>query len=105
MIAQQTAARGQQRARLHVIEVGFVLALVIAPLWVIVRPGTLLASWDVLPFQGSALPVFVWLLDKMTYVGLKCAMPLTFAYAIVTHRIFGLSFVFGRSLSPGTCLA
>ena len=98
LIAQQFTARRQQRTRLHVIEVGFVLALVIAPLWVIVRPGTLLASWDILPFQGSALPVFVWFLDKVVYVGLKCALPLTFAYAIVTHRIFGLSFVFGRSL-------
>ena len=74
------------------------LALILAPLWVIARPGTLMASWGFLPVQGSMLPVLVWLLDRMVYVGLKCALPLSFAYAIVAHRIFGLKSVSGRSL-------
>ena len=98
LLAQRSTARRQQRIRLHVIEIGFVLALVLAPMWVIVRPGTLMASWELLPVQGPGLPVLVWLLDHIVYVGMKCALPLTFAYAILTHRIFGLRFVFGRSL-------
>ena len=98
LLAQQSGARRQQRARLQVLEIGFLLALVFGPLWIIAKPGTLLASWDVLPVRGSSLPVLVWLLDHIFYAGLKCALPLSFAYAILTHRVFGLRFVFGQSL-------
>ncbi len=96
--AQRTVARRQQRTRLHVLEVGFLLALVIAPLWVIARPGTHLASWGFLPLQGPVLPVSVWFLDRMAYFALKCALPLSFAYAIMVHQIFGLRIILGRSL-------
>ncbi len=96
--AQQTVARRQQRVRLQVLAIGFLLALVIGPLWTIAKPGSLLASWSFLPVQGASLPVLVWLLDHIVYAGLKCALPLSFAYVILTQRIFGLRFVFGRSL-------
>ena len=98
LLAQSSVVRRQQRTRLHVLEVGFALGLVLAPLWVIARPGTHLASWGFLALEGPALPVLVWFLDRMVYVGLKCALPLSFVYAIATHRIFGLRFVFGRSI-------
>ena len=95
--------------RLQIIEVGFFLALILAPLWTITQPGTLLASWGLVPSTGSVLPVIVWLIDRIVQVGLKCALPLSFAYAIMAHRVFGLRFVFGRSLrymasAPGTYL-
>lgn len=96
--AQQSVARRQQRVRLQVLAIGFLLALVAGPLWIIVKPGSLLTSWGYLPVQGSSLPVMVWLLDHVVYAGLKCALPFSFAYAILTQRIFGLRFVFGRSL-------
>ena len=98
LLAQRSTARRQQRIRLHVIEIGFVLALVLAPLWVIAKPGSLMASWELLPVQGTGLPVLVWLLDHIVYVGMRCALPLTFAYAILTSRIFGFRFVFRKSL-------
>ena len=98
LLAQKSVARRQQRTRLHVLEVGFLLALILAPLWVISRPGTHLASWGLLELEGPALPVLVWFLDRMVYVLFKCALPLSFTYAIVAHRIFGLRFAFGRSL-------
>lgn len=109
LIAQRSVARRQQRMRLQIIEAGFFLALILAPLWTIVQPGTLLASWGLVPAAGPALPVIVWVLDRIVHVGLKCALPLSFAYAILAHRVFGLRFVFGRSLrylatTPGTYL-
>ena len=98
LLAPRSVTRRQQRTRLHVLEVGLALGLVLAPLWVIARPGTHLASWGFLALEGPALPVLVWLLDRMVYVILKCALPLSFAYAIATHRIFGLRFVFRKNL-------
>ena len=109
LIAQRFEARRQQRMRLQIVEAGFFLALILAPLWTIVQPGTLLALWGLVPATGPALPVIVWMLDRIIQVGLQCALPLSFAYAIVAHRVFGLRFVFGRSLrylatTPGTYL-
>ena len=109
LISQRSVARQQQRMRLQIIEAGFFVALIIAPLWTIAQPGTLLASWGLIPATGPALPVIVWIVDRIVQVGLKCALPLSFAYAILAHRVFGLRFVFGRSLrylatSPGTYL-
>ena len=109
LIAQRSVARRQQRMRLQIVEVGFYLALILAPLWMIVQPGTLLASWGLVPAAGPAVPVIVWMLDRIVHVGLECALPLSFAYAILAHRVFGLRFVFGRSLrylatTPGTYL-
>ncbi len=109
LIAQRSVARRQQRMRLQIIEAGFLLGLILAPLWTILKPGTLLASWGMVPAAGPALPVIVWMLDRIVHVGLQCALPLSFAYAILAHRVFGLRFVFGRSLrylatTPGTYL-
>jgi len=109
LIAQRSVARRQQRMRLQIIEAGFLLGLILAPLWTILKPGTLLASWGIVPAAGPALPVIVWILDRIVHVGLQCALPLSFAYAILAHRVFGLRFVFGRSLrylatTPGTYL-
>ena len=109
LIAQRSVARRQQRMRLQIIEAGFFLALILAPLWTIALPGTLLVSWGLVPAAGPPLPVIVWMLDRIVHVGLQCALPLSFAYAILAHRVFGLRFVFGRSLrylatTPGTYL-
>ena len=109
LIAQRSVARRQQRMRLQIVKVGFFLALILAPLWTITQPGTLLASWGLVPAAGPALPVIVWIVDRIVQIGLKCALPLSFAYAILAHRVFGLRFVFGRSLrylatTPGTYL-
>ena len=98
LIAQRSVARRQQRMRLQIVEAGFFLALILAPLWTITKPGTLLASWGLVPAAGPALPVIVWMLDRIVHVGLECALPLSFAYAILAHRVFGLRFVFSRSL-------
>ncbi|MCY3770710.1 MAG: PDZ domain-containing protein, partial [Gemmatimonadetes bacterium] len=98
LLAQGSIAHQQERMRLHVIEVGFLAALVLAPLWITTKPGTLLASWGLLPLQGPMLPATVWFLDSIIRIGLQCALPLSFAYAILAHRVFGLKFLFGRSL-------
>lgn len=98
LVTQHSVARRQHRKRLHVIEAGLLSALVLAPLWAIIQPGTLLVSWDLVPVQGATLPVLVWLLDRMVHTGLQCVLPLSFVYAIVAHRVFGLRFVFGRVL-------
>ena len=98
VLAQRGVARQQERMRLRVIEVGFLSALVLSPLWTITQPGTLLASWGFLPLQGPMLPATVWFLDSIVRIGLQCALPLSFAYAILAHRVFGLKFLFGRSL-------
>lgn len=98
LIAQRSVARHQQRARLHIIKAGFISALIVAPLWTITQPGTLLAGWDLIPIRGSALPVLVWLFDRIVHVGLQCGLPLAFVYTILAHRVFGLKFVFGRGL-------
>ncbi len=98
VLAQGAVARKQERMRLHVIEVGFLSALILSPLWTITQPGTLLASWGLLPLRGPMLPVIVWFLDSIIRIGLQCALPLSFAYAILAHRVFGLNFLFGRGL-------
>ena len=98
LVAQRSVASQQERKRLHVIEAGFLSALVLVPLWITTKPGTQLASWGFLPLQGPLLPVIVWVLDSVVRLGLQCVFPLAFAYAIVAHRVFGLKFVFGRSL-------
>ena len=98
LIAQRSVARHQQRTRLHIIKAGFISALILAPLWTITQPGTLLASWDLIPIGGPALPVLVWLFDRIIHVGLQCGLPLAFVYTILAHRVFGLKFVFGRGL-------
>ena len=98
LFCQRSAARRQQRMRLQLIVFGFALALVLAPLWIIALPGTLMAARGLLPIEGAKLPVLIWLIDRMVYVALKCALPMAFAYAIVAYRIFGLRIVIGRSL-------
>lgn len=98
VLAQGAVARQQERMRLRVIEAGFLSALVLSPLWTITQPGTLLASWGLLPLQGPMLPAIVWFLDSIIRVGLQCALPLSFAYGILAHRVFGLKFLFGRGL-------
>lgn len=98
LFTQQSVARRQQRKRLHILEVGLLSTLVLAPLWAVIQPGTLLASWDLVPVQGAALPVLIWLFDRIVHTGLQCVLPLSFVYAIVAHRVFGLRVVFGRVL-------
>ena len=98
LLAQRAIALRQQQMRLRVIETGFLLAFIIVPLWAITQPGTLLASSGLLPIQGPMLPVFVWFVDRIINIGFLCALPLSFAYAILAHRVFGLRFVFGKSL-------
>ncbi len=98
MIAQRSVARHQQRTRLHIIKAGFISALILAPVWTITQPGTLLASWDLIPIRGAALPVLVWLFDRIIHVVLQCGLPLAFVYTILAHRVFGLKFVFGSGL-------
>ena len=98
LLAQRSAARRQQRLRLHVIEIGCLSALIIAPMWAIIQPGTQLAVSEYIPIQGWGLPLIVWFLDSIVRVGLQCALPLSFAYAILAYRVFGLRFAFGKSL-------
>ena len=98
LLAQRSVARRQQYTRLEFINVGFVSAFILAPVWTIVQPGTFMATWVVVPLQGAFLPLLVWLLDHIVLVGLKCILPLSFAYSVLAHRIFGLRFIVGKSL-------
>ena len=98
LIAQRYVARRQQRMRLHIIEAGFFLALILAPAWLIVQPGRILASWGLIPDHGQMLPLIVWFLDRIVPSGLQSLLALAFAYAILAHRVFGLRFVFGKSI-------
>ncbi len=98
LIAQHSVARRQQQTRLQFIKVGFVSAFILAPVWTVLQPGTLLNSSYLVPLQDSVTPVFVWLLDGIVHVGLLCALPVAFAYTILANRVFGLSFVIGKSL-------
>ncbi len=88
LIAQRFVASQQQRIRLQIIEAGFILALILAPMWTITKPGTLLSSWGLVPASGPALPVIVWMLDRIVHVGLQCALPFSFAYAVLAHRVY-----------------
>ena len=96
--SQRSVARRQQRMRLHVLEIGFILALVIAPMWAVIQPGTQLATSELLPIQGWGLPLIVWFLDSMVRIGFQCALPISFAYTILAHRVFGIKFAFRNSL-------
>ena len=98
LLAQRSVARRQQHTRLQFINVGFVSAFIVAPVWTIVQPGTFMTTWIVVPLQGPFLPLLVWLLDQIVLVGLKCILPLSFAYSILAHRVFGLRFIIGKSL-------
>ncbi|MYG84636.1 MAG: PDZ domain-containing protein [Gemmatimonadetes bacterium] len=98
LVAQRSVGSRQDRMRLRIIEAGFLSALVLVPLWITTKPGTLMASWGFLPLQGPLLPLIVWGLDSIVRLVLQCVLPLAFAYAIVAHRVFGLNFIFGRSL-------
>lgn len=98
LLAQRSVARRQQYRRLQFINVGFVSAFILAPVWTIIQPGTLMAAWVTVPLYGAFLPLFVWLLDHIVLVGLKCILPLSFAYSVLAHRVFGLRFVVGKSL-------
>ncbi len=98
LLAQRSVARRQQYTRLQFINVGFVSAFILAPVWTIVQPGTFMATWVAVPLQGAFLPLLVWLLDHIVLVGLKCILPLSFAYSVLAHRIFGIRFIVGKSL-------
>lgn len=98
LFVQRSATRLQQRRRLRISAIGCVSTLILAPLWTMYKPGTLLASWKILSIQDSILPMTVWFLDRVIHLGLQCALPLSFAYAVLVHRIFGMRFVFGRSV-------
>ena len=98
LLAQRSVARRQQHTRLQFINVGFVSAFIVAPVWTIVQPGTIMTTWIMVPLQGPFLPLLVWLLDQIVLVGLKCILPLSFAYSILAHRVFGLRFIIGKSL-------
>ena len=98
LLAQRSVARRQQYTRLQFINVGFVSAFVLAPVWTIIQPGTFMATSVMVPLQGAILPLLVWLLDHIVLVGLKCILPLSFAYSILAHRVFGLRFIVGKSL-------
>lgn len=97
LLAQRFVARRQQYTRLQFINVGFVSAFILAPVWTIIQPGTFMATWVTVPLYGAFLPLFVWLLDHIVLVGLKCILPLSFAYTILAHRVFGLRFIVGKS--------
>lgn len=98
LIAQRYVARRQQRMRLHIIEAGFFLALILAPSWLIAQPGRMLASWGLIPDHGQMLPLIVWFIDRIVPAGMQCLLAFAFAYAILAHRVFGLKFVFGKSI-------
>ena len=98
LLAQRSVARRQQYTRLQFINVGFVSAFILAPVWTIVQPGTFMATWVMVPLQGAFLPLLVWLLDHIVLVGLNCILPLSFAYSVLAHRVFGLRFIVGKSL-------
>ena len=98
LIAQRSSARQQQRVRLHIIKAGIISALILAPLWTITQPGTILGSWGLIPIGGPALPVIVWIVDRIIHVGLQCGLPIAFVYTILAHRVFGLRFIVGKSL-------
>lgn len=98
LIAQRYVARRQQRMRLHFIETGFFSALILAPIWLFFQPGTLLASWGLMPNNSQMLLMSVWFLDRIVPAGLQCMLALAFAYAILAHRVFGLRFVLGKSI-------
>ena len=98
LLAQRSVARRQQYTRLQFINVGFVSAFILAPVWTIIQPGTFMATWVIVPLQGAFWPLIVWLLDHIVLVGLKCILPLSFAYSVLAHRVFGLRFIVGKSL-------
>lgn len=98
LIAQRYVARRQQRMRLHIIEAGFISAFILAPAWLILQPGKLLASWGMMPDNSQMLLMTVWFLDRIVPEGLQCILALAFAYAILAHRVFGLRFVLGKSI-------
>ena len=98
LIAQRYVARRQQRMRLHIIETGFFSALILAPSWVFLQPGMLLASWGLMPNNSQMLLMTVWFLDRIVPAGLQCMLALAFAYAILAHRVFGLRSVLGKSI-------
>lgn len=98
LIAQHYVARRQQRIRLHIIEAGFFLALILAPSWLIAQPGRMLASWGLIPDHGQMLPLIVWFIDRIVPAGLQCLLGLAIAYSILAHRVFGLRFVVGKSI-------
>ena len=98
LIVQRSSARQQQRVRLHIIKAGIISALILAPLWTITQPGTILGSWGLIPIGGPALPVIVWIVDRIIHVGLQCGLPIAFVYTILAHRVFGLRFIVGKSL-------
>ena len=98
LLTQRSVARRQQYTRLQFINVGFVSAFILAPVWTMIQPGTFMATWVMVPLQGAFLPLLVWLLDHIVLVGLKCILPLSFAYSILAHRAFGLRFIVGKSL-------
>ena len=98
LFTQQAAIGLQQNRRLHILVIGCISALILAPFWTILKPGTLLTSWKVLSIQNTMLPIAVWFLDRIIHLGLQCALPLCFTYAVLFHRVFGMRFVFGRSV-------
>lgn len=98
LIVQWSAVGLRQKRRLRLLAIGCVSTLILAPFWTMYKPGTLLASWTVLSIQDTMLPMTVWFLDRVVHLGLQCALPLAFAYAVLVHRVFGMRFLFGRSV-------
>ena len=98
LFVQWSAVGLQQNRRLRLLALGCVSTLILAPFWTMHKPGTSLASWKVLSIQDTMLPMTVWFFDRVVHLGLQCALPLALAYSVLVHRVFGIRFLFGRSV-------
>ncbi|MFH1682116.1 MAG: GAF domain-containing SpoIIE family protein phosphatase, partial [Candidatus Eisenbacteria bacterium] len=95
LFAQRRETRDRPEARLRVVEVGF-LAWALILLWIVVPPTVLL--WQMIRPEGHALRLFLFSLHVVLPALFVACLPISFAYAVLARRAFGIRFIVRRGL-------
>lgn len=94
-IAQRFEARGHAQTKQRILNLGLLAAMVgsiwkvlplTSPIWLLFRP------------QGSTVQLAFYLLERFGWILLIAFLPISFAYAVLAHRVFGIRFIIRRGL-------
>ncbi|MFH1277558.1 MAG: SpoIIE family protein phosphatase [Candidatus Eisenbacteria bacterium] len=94
-IAQRIEARGSGRAKQRLLEFGLLTAF-LGSIWRVFPPTELI--WKLFHPQGSILPMVVLFLQWFGWILLIACLPLSFAYAVLAHRVFGVRVILRKGV-------
>jgi phosphoserine phosphatase RsbU/P len=94
-IAQRFEARGRPQTKQRLLNLGL-LAAIVGMIWQ-VFPLTVLIGMIFHP-RGSVLPMALFILEVSGWILLIAFLPISFAYAVLAHRVFGIRFIIRKGL-------